>query len=596
MTAHGKAPSPRLKVRPRNAAVEAAALALGYTPIQARVLAGRISDLSRPLSSLVRPSAADLDAPDSLPDIDIAAGLLADAVENAAPIAIVTDHDADGATSHAIIRLSLKQWGVAPEQVSGYLSHRMTEGYGVSDAFIDRVLPQLRPGTCIITADQGSSDENRIARLRAAGHLVVVTDHHGIPEEGPPPSAHAVVNPVRQDSQFPDKAIAGCHTALLVMAATREQLVRRGLLPGTIPKVSDLLDFCAVGTIADASSLGQSRNNRLIVQRGLQLMNKRPRPCWNAMRQLLNKEGPWCSSDIAFQIATRINARGRLGDAMLGVEFLCADDEETAFEMVQELDANNRERRTIEGALTRQAIDIAHAAVDAGRIGLCLWLGESAHAGVHGITASRIVEKFGCPTICLSPAARDADLATGSIRTTEVVHVRDTLTLIQQRWPGLLVSAGGHGGAGGLKVRRCDIEALADAWDVCVRERYGQAVPEPTMLVDGDLEAPGLHHVIELAALEPYGRGFDPPVFVGTWRIVDLCPIGDQTHLKLKLSRDSHLAEGVWFNAKLADAPPPVTIGQIARLAFSLDAQTYRGTTRLQLVIRGIELNMEKNI
>lgn len=576
--------------RARDAAVERAALAEGYTPLQSRVLAGRVFDVAEgQIRRVVHPSSIDLDGPETLPDIAVAATLIAEAVVNDRPIAIVTDHDADGATSHAILRVSLEQMGAKPERILGFLSHRMIEGYGVSDALVDRMLLDLPPNTCIVTADQGSADEARILRLRQHGHDVVVTDHHGIPIEGPPRSANAVVNPVRTDSQFPDKAIAGCHTALLVMAAVREELIRRGRNASDLPRASELMDFCAVGTIADASSLGRSRNNRLIVQRGLRIMNTRPRPCWNALRRLVGKAGDWVAADIAFQIATRINARGRLTDAMLGVEFLCATDDEEAFRLVEQLDECNRERRTIEKALTVAATTLARKAVGAGRSGLCLWLGEGAHPGVHGITASRMVEKFGRPTICLSPMHGHPSIATGSIRTTSKFHVLDALNSIRSAHPDLLISAGGHSGAGGLKVLRSNIDALAEAWDRCVVGCYGDSPPGPVLLVDGELETPSLEHVRELSGLEPFGRGFEPAVFWATWKIAQVRAIGDGSHLKLILTANGRSTDGVWFSAMEPGGDPPVHVGQSARLAFSVDENIYRGMRRLQLIIRGVD-------
>lgn len=582
-------PSIRYRERPRDAGVERAALAEGFTAFQARILAGRLSELTQSVAGLVRPRVSDLDTPDTLPDIEVAARLIADAVESWSCIAVVTDHDADGATSHAIIRSCLRSWGVREERIRGYLSHRLAEGYGVSQGFLERMLPDLPPRTCIITADQGSTDEARIAILRAAGHFVVVTDHHGVPEEGPPSSAHAVVNPVRADSRFADRSIAGCHTALLVMAATRETLVRRGAIASDAARASDFFDYCAIGTVADAASLGMSHNNRIVVQRGLHLMNTRPRPCWEAMRRLLSKQGNWTAADIAFQLATRINARGRLGDAMLSVEFLCAEDEEVALAMARELDESNRERREVERQTTRVAMRAAQEAVAGGRYGLCLWMGEDGHPGVHGISASRIVEAFGRPTICLSPVAGDGDMATGSIRSTGPVHVGNAIDQMRRRWPNLIVGGGGHGGAGGLRVRRVDIPRLEQAWDHCVRDCYPDASPQPEMLVDGDIEVPSLAHVAELEALQPYGRGFDAPVFLGPWTIEQAKAIGDGTHVKMTLNRAGARYDGIWFGAKTIDEAIPVQVGETRRMAFGIDANEFKGRRRLQLLIRSVE-------
>lgn len=577
--------------RVRSPDIEAAALKEGFSALQARVLAGRLDATTRSVAGVVRPRVSELDSPGLLPDIGLASGHLADAVEQGRPIAIVTDHDADGATSHAIIRLCLLAWGASAGRVGGFLSHRMREGYGVSDALVDRMLPSLSPSTCVVTADQGSTDEPRIARLRAAGHVVVVTDHHGVPEAGHPPSAHAVVNPVRRDSLFPDPAIAGCHTALLVMAATRDELIRRGHLPQSATRASDFMDLSAVGTVADAASLGRSFNNRAIVQRGLQIINERPRPCWRALRRVLGKDGPWSASDIAFQLATRINARGRVDDAMRSVEFLVAEDEEDAYRMALDLDAANRERRTIERSNTRIAMNLAQREVATGRYGLCLWLGEEGHSGVHGICASRVVERFGRPTICVSPVAGQADVVTGSVRSTDRVHVRDVLAAIHVRHPNLLLGFGGHAGAGGLRLRKENVARMAEAWDECVRRCYSDGCPVPTIRIDGDLDRPSLAHVEQIAALEPFGRGFEQPVFYGEWRVATVRPIGDGSHLKLSLSRKGEDYEAVWFGAKEVDDPVPVFPGQWIRAAYVVESNLFRGTTRLQLQIRHVLLD-----
>lgn len=581
--------------RVRCPVVEAAALGEGFSPLQARLLAGRLDAIATPLTELVRPCTSRLDGPDLLPDIGLAARHIADAVEERRPIAIVTDHDADGATSHAIIRLCLLAWGVSAERVVGYISHRLREGYGISDAFVDRMLPRLMPRTCVITADQGSTDEPRIARLRRAGHFVVVTDHHGVPDSGPPSSAHAVVNPVRKDSVFPDRAIAGCHTSLLVMAATRDELIRRGALDSGARRASDFMDLCAVGTIADASSLGRSHNNRAIVQRGLRLINDRPRACWRAMRRLLAKKGKWSVSDIAFQLATRINARGRVGDAMLSVEFLVAEDEDDAYRMALELDAANRERREIERSNTRVAGELARREVDAGRYGLCLWLGEEGHSGVHGICASRIVERFGRPTICVSPVSGQPELVTGSVRSTDRVHVRDALAAIQANDPDLLLGAGGHAGAGGLRLKACNLPKLVEAWDGCVRSSYPSQAPMPFTLVDGDLERPSLEHVDQIADLEPFGRGFEAPVFFGEWQVIAVRSIGDGSHLRLTLARGGVEYDAVWFSAKEVEEPIPVSIGQVIRAVYLIEGNEFRGLNRLQIQIKALECLVESD-
>lgn len=579
-------PAPQIAERRIDRCTEHAALSQGYTPLQARIIAARLPAGTTDVRRVISPPASAIDSPETLPDIDVAARVLADAVEQRRHAVLLVDFDADGAAAAMIIRSCLLDMGHPADRVRVVQSHRTREGYGISDALLDRVIDQLPPGALCLTADQGTCDEERIARLARAGHLTVVSDHHGVPDEGPPPSAIACVNPMRQDSRFPDRTIAGCYTAMLVMAATREALIARGVLDASAPRVSRHMDAALIGTVADCVSLA-SINNRAVVQRGLYAINTQPRPCWQAMRQLLGKTDPWTTEDVAFRLSPMINASSRVGDACLAISFLTATSVEAALPFAAQLIAVNEERKGVEKRVRDHAMVLAAAAVADGRHGLCLWLGDHGRSGVHGISATRVVEAFGRPTICLSPVEGDDASATGSIRTTEDVHVREVLTRIQRECPGLLRKAGGHRGAGGCAVARADIPKLVEAWDVFVREALGGREPAPSVLTDGGLpRSPDFEMLAEMAALAPYGRGFPAPVFSEQFRVMDVAGMGDGTHLRLRL-RDSRgqLQAAVWFGAKDADAPSPVAPSQTIEAAFEVASNTFRGASSLQLRI-----------
>ncbi|UJJ60654.1 DHH family phosphoesterase, partial (plasmid) [Rhodanobacter denitrificans] len=298
---------PQTRDRPIDPDVLARAQAEGFTDLQARIIAARIRAPTTTIRDLIAPSVRMIDSPDLLPDIDVAANAIADAVmDPAMHLAGVFDHDADGADAGAVFLLALTEYfGVPSERIVLLQSHRQREGYGVSDAFVERIVEDLPRPCLIVTGDQGSGDEPRLARLKAAGFLAVVTDHHGVEGKGPP-SALACVNPAREDSQFADPLIAGVHVMWLTMCAVRQQLMRRGRLPADAPTLAPLLAWSAVGTTADAVSLARSHNNRAVIRYGLRLINASTRAPWQAMRKVMKKDGPFCTKDISHGLGPRI--------------------------------------------------------------------------------------------------------------------------------------------------------------------------------------------------------------------------------------------------------------------------------------------------
>jgi len=582
-----RTPTPLLKKRAQSKAVLEAAERGGFTPLQARVLAGRLGESqAKDLASSIRPAAADLDAPDSLPDIDAAANRLADAIETGERILPCTDHDVDGVTSHAIIRAALIDVFHHPvDMVHSFISHRIKEGYGISEGVVSRIAAAGHRGGVLLSADQGSSDEPRIAKLKALGIETIVTDHHGVEGKGPV-SAYAVVNPTREDSRFPDKTIAGCHTAWLTMAATRKELIRRGRLPDTAPQLSGMVDILALGVVADCVDMGGSRNNRLLVQRGLAEINRFRRPCWEALRQIRGKSEPFTAEDLAFLAGPMINARGRLDEAMAGVRFLRSQTIDQATRLAKLLQEANEERKVIERHLKEEAIEIASRLVESGAEGLAIRL-DNGHSGVHGIVASRVVEAFGRPTVCLSPKAGHPGVYSGSCRTIRGFHVRNALAEIAEHFPDILMAWGGHAGAGGLTLHADAIDEFTAAWDEVVRQSHCDIGPSIT--TDGPLGvAPDLNTLAELSALGPYGNGFEIPVFSERAQIVSARQVGDGgLHAQLKLEIHGRTIPAIWFNVPESGGRI-IEPGRAITVAFNLATNEFRGDISLQAQVRGI--------
>ena len=570
----------------------------GLSEIMSMLIAQRIREVpaqakEHGIGALLRPKLSLLNHYSGLPDIHIAAQRIAKAIMRKEHIAIVTDHDVDGMTSHAVIYSALVRHFKHPaSNTHSFIGHRLNEGYGLSMKLTERILSyEVRP-SLIITADHGSSDEERIAILANHGIDVVVTDHHDMPEEGSPKSAKACVTPKGSGCEYPDPLIAGVMVAWLTMTAVRALLIEVGFLPKDQPKLTDLLDFVCCGTVADCVSLGESINNRAVVNSGLQLINSLTRPCWRAMRQMLWGDGKFTAADIAWGIGPRLNARGRLDEAMAGVRFLLAESDEEAVELAGMLETENTERKQIEKQMKAYAIAEAQMQVDQGRNSLVIWLPDG-HAGVHGIVASRIVEAFGRPVICLSPKVGHPDLITGSARAIPEVHIREAMQSAYDEDSSYFVAFGGHQGAGGCTIQKIGLSKLQDAFERAINKQLEAHLKTtslgPIVFTDGTLPSDliSLDTLNEINALEPFGREFESPVFDGEFWVREAKPVGnDGSHLKLTLtSCDSFKTDFscIWFNAiKPEDEAAPINMGDRIKAVYTLDKNEYRGSVSIQ--------------
>jgi len=575
-----------LRTRPVDKAVMYTALQQGYTPLQARVIAGRVSGV-QDVAGLINPAVKSLDPPDLLPDIDIAAKVLADAVMCPdTTIVGLTDHDCDGSTSGSVFRLAMIDYfGVPPHRVVNMQSHRMREGYGVSESVVERLLERVTLPCVVCTGDQGSADEPRIAQLKAAGIPVVVTDHHGVEGKGPP-SAAACVNPAREDSRFPDRLIAGVHVMFLVMCAVRRELIVRRALPPSAPSLAPLLAWSCVGTTADAVSLGKSRNNRAIIRHGLHLMNSSARAPWVAAKRVQGNDGPFRTKDLSHFLCAMVNARGRMGDAIASIDFLVSDDQAQADYLAELLKAENESRKLVEREMTKVAREIGEVQAEAGLPAIVVHLTDG-HSGVHGITASRLVEAFGRPVCCLSPKQGHPGLVTGSLRTIDGVHVRNALAEVDRAEPGCLLGWGGHAGAGGLQMQEANIERFHEAFCRAVLKQRDTTNAQPVVWSDGPLGRPtSLDVIAELDALEPYGREFESPSFTDAFRVLSVKPVGDGSHLKLELvDQDGVAQRGIWFRAMEPGHEAPIAVGQHIDATYQVAANTFRGRTYVDLQV-----------
>ncbi|WP_163558152.1 DHHA1 domain-containing protein [Halomonas sp. NO4] len=583
---------PRLLPRPRNAALYARARQEGLTELQARVLAGRLVAYEGDLAPLVSPSLRYLEHPERLADGRRAAERIARAVVDGEHIGILTDYDVDGITSHVVIRRTLVElFGVPEAKLHSLIGHRIHDGYGISLPLVERTLALEPRPSLVITADCGSSDEPRIARLCASGIDVVVSDHHALPLEGPPASAFACVNPTRDDCTYPDATIAGCMVAWLVMSLSRQVLIEWGALPSATPKLSPWLSYVALGTVADCVSLGASPANRAVVSHGLTLINRMEAACWRTMAARLGEDSvPFDAETLAFQMGPRINARSRLDDPYAALHFMLAADDAVAARHLETLDQDNQSRKAIEAEMAEEAKALALPALAADEPVLVVFL-EDGHPGVQGIVASRLVQAYGRPALVLTPAAAPGML-TGSGRSIEALHLRDALQRTFELAPEALPRFGGHRGAAGVGVPHEQLDAFRAAFRQAVGEQLVGVELGPRILTDGELTAAQLDlaTLAELEALGPYGREFDAPLFEGEFLVENLRVVGaDGTHLMLELSAGSASHRAIWFRALTPGELPGFEVGARLCCAFRLTRNRWRGRESLQLMIEHAE-------
>lgn len=461
-------------------------------------------------------------------DMDAAAERLADAVASGEAITVFGDYDVDGATSAALLIRLLRALGSDP---SAYIPDRLMEGYGPSG----EALVRIGEGGCrlVVTVDCGAQAFEALAMAKAAGVEVIVVDHHKCASLLP--EARALVNPNRLDEC--DEAAAHGHlaavgVAFLLGAALLRTLRARGFFATRAePRLIDLLDLVALGTVADVAALRGL--NRAFVTQGLKVMAGRQNVGLTALIDAARlTQAPTCT-DLGFALGPRINAGGRVGKSDLGVRLLTTADPEEARTIAAELDRLNEERRTIEAAVAEAAE--AEARRQDNRA-VAVVAGQGWHPGVIGIVAGRLKERLGKPALVI--ALDEAGIGKGSGRSISGVDLG--AAVLAARDMGLLVAGGGHAMAAGLTVERDRIEAFAEWIDERLSADVARAREDRALLLDAVVAPRGLSAAL-VEALEaggPYGAGWPAPrVAAGPVRIIKADVVGSG-HLRTLVAGD----------------------------------------------------------
>jgi single-stranded-DNA-specific exonuclease len=547
----------------------------GVHPLLARLYAARgVSDPGELDVSL-----AQLLPPDGMKGMAQAAPLLADAITAKKRICIVADYDCDGATACAVGLRGLALLGAS--HVDFLVPDRVVDGYGLTPAISQRV--HAMGAQLLVTVDNGIASVEGVAAARQLGMQVLVTDHH-LPGASLP-EADALVNPNQPGCGFASKHMAGVGVMFYVLLAVRTCLRERGVFDKVSePRLDSLLPLVALGTVADVVKL--DANNRRLVSQGLARMRRGLLPTgMAALFQVAGREPSQAiSQDMGFALGPRINAAGRLSDMRLGIECLRTDDPAQAMQLAQQLDAINRERRSIETGMREQALLLAESLLDPEDEpppALCLF-DEAFHEGVVGIVAGRLKDLHHRP--CFVFAASESDgqaVLKGSGRSVPGFHLRDALDAVVKLHPGLLLRFGGHAMAAGCTLLEDDLATFEDALQHIAAQWLDAATLTRSLATDGPLPPQHLRPDVAMELQEQvWGQGFESPLFQDQVDILNQRIVGEK-HLSMKLRLHGQLVDGIWFGRQEA-------LPAQAELAYRLVLDHWQGQRKLKLHIENM--------
>ena len=494
-------------------------------------------------------------------------------------IVIVGDFDADGATSVALMMLCLKDLGFT--DLDYFVPDRFELGYGLTPEAVQLLEP--RKPALIVTVDNGISSFAGVALARAANIDVLVTDHHLPGDELP--EATAIVNPNLTGDSFEGKCLAGVGVAFYLLAALGRALGGSGC-------VARYLDLVALGTVADLVPLDHS--NRILIHEGLRRIRAgRCRPGIRALCEI----GKTVTSEatsvaLAYQVAPRLNAAGRLDDMTIGVRCLMTDSAAEASALARELDELNTQRRHIEAEMKLEALQLvaAEGPLDGASLPpiVCLFR-QHWHEGIVGLVASRIKDQCQRPVIAFAPST--AGTLKGSGRSVPGLHIRDVLADVDAGNPGLILRFGGHAMAAGLSLQADGLERFKSAIEVLARRRLSAEQLSARLFTDGTLAAEEL--TVEVARQlrdgGPWGQGFPEPSFDGEFEIIDQRVVGG-AHLKMtvKALGGESLHGAIAFHRAACEFSP----GETVQLVYRLGVDDYGPGPRpvVQLIVEHLQV------
>jgi single-stranded-DNA-specific exonuclease len=562
----------RLKPTSPNAA--GFAFDAGIGNLKAQLLLNRgISDQDS-ASAFLSPKLNDLLDPMLLKDMDRAVEHVLYAFEHREHIAVYGDYDADGITATALL---LNLFSSLNIKASSYIPDRLTEGYGLN---MDAVRKLSERGVqLIITVDCGIANRSEIEFAQSLGMKVVVTDHHQIPVDFEP--VCPTVNPNRADSSFPFRSLAGVGVAFFLAMAIRAALRNKSFFNDMPePDLKKYLDLAAIGTVGDMVPL--TGQNRVIALHGIEAMKTSVWPGVRAMKAMSGvDEKAIYSYDLAFRLAPRLNAPGRMGDIIAGLTALTTDNDTIAFDMARELNNMNTQRQSVESEILNEIEETIIPGLDLKDKKTLVLAKPGWHKGVLGIVASRLLDKYRRPCLLLTI---DGDTASGSGRSIDGFNLFKAMSSLSH----VLEKFGGHYHAAGCTLKLSDVDELRRGLEEIAVEELRDEDLIPAILIDAEtaLSDWTLGSVAEVRSLEPFGSGNPDPIFYsGGIEVLDSRIVGER-HLALRVRQGAATLDAMGFNLAHMHPLNHETINMI----YAPEINSWNGYKKVRLRIIDLEV------
>lgn len=492
------------------------------------------------------------------------------AIASKAKICIYGDYDVDGITSTAVMLRTMKKLGA---EAVYYIPNRLEEGYGLNISSMDHIKEQ--GVQLIITVDCGIRSNEVVEYAKSLGLEIIITDHHEC--EGKLPDAYSIINPNQEDCRYPHSSLAGVGVAFKLASALLSA-------NGCSSFAEELLDIVSVGTIADVVPLLDE--NRIIVKNGLRKLLKTRNEGIKALLHVCGLEGKEVNAySVAFMLAPRINAAGRIADAAGCVELLVTDNADRAMEIAKSLDTDNRERQAIENEILSVAIDTIEKSVDFEKERVLVLGHDNWHAGVIGIVASRLVDRYNLPSFVMS---KDGELCKGSARSIRGFNLFEAMS----RHGELFVKYGGHEMAAGFTIQSEKVDELRERMNEEVHKTMGGDKLLPEIIVDYRLEPEDINidTVRKLKLMEPFGAGNPSPVFVYRGlAVLSSKAVGNEAkHLQLMVHDGENEIKCIAFN--MGTMQKVLSIGRKIDIICSVENNVWNNYESVQLNIKDIRL------
>ena len=556
------------KIKPRDLPAQGRLVkSLGISPIVAQLLINREIKTAEQAEDFLNPSLINLHNPFLMKDMERAVDRIKKAIRNKEKIMVYGDYDVDGISASALLNLVLKRAG---SEVEHYIPNRLEEGYGLSRKAIGDI--SKRKIELLITVDCGITASEEIKELNQLGIDTIVTDHHSPPKDLP--EAYAVIDPLQESCEYPDKNLSGVGVAFKLASA---------LIGVDNNLLYEHLDLVCLGTVADVVPL--IGENRILVKNGLDQLTHTKKEGLKALIESAYLKGKDITSHyVGYILGPRINAAGRLGSPELSLRLLLTNDCQEAKDLAKVLEQENKNRQKMEGVVLKEALARIEREIDFKENRVIVLEDEGWHQGVIGIVASRLVDKFYRPTIMIS---MKADMGKGSARSIRGFHLFEVLS----ECSNLLKTYGGHRYAAGLSLHRNRLLDFKEKINTIARQRILPKDLVPVINIDIDLPLASLSKklLLELDKLSPFGIGNPRPVFSSPGLSIRSMPqILRREGVKMWITDGKATAEAIGF--RMSDSLPSDPLRQKVDLAYTCNLNTYKGITSIQLQLKDMRL------